>query len=468
MFKKLFGFSMSTWLGTILVFILLPITSHLFSKESLGVINYYYSVVNILFTFLLLALDQTYLRFYSELKPEQEKKNVFSMNLVLTAGLIVLCAVICLPFHRDIANAIMGKEYSLLLPALCIHLLGLLVTRYFMILYRLQSSLGKYTLISLVNSLLLKAVYILGVFFGSTEEAGICATAAAAFTAAVCVLLLDRKNLSFRLQETPKKYLRQELSYALPIIPTMVISVLNNNIPTLVIRNAVGFGAVAEYTTAVTLASMITLLHNGLNTFLEPFIFKNHENKRREISLILAFYTKAAVFACLAIVLVQDLFFLFFAEEYALCTVYLPILFASSLWFTIGDFYNIGVKIQKKTMRNIPVYIVGILCNLILCVVLVPEFGNAGAAVAAAAASFLVSIWKIALGNRSYKLMDSYTSYLLGSGLLILAFCANILLRDEPLLRHVSIAALMVMSFFLLRIWSTAMETVRVFLANRD
>lgn len=468
MLKKLFGFSMSTWLGTVLVFILLPIASHLFPKESLGIINYYYSVVNILFTFLLLALDQAYLRFYSELSGQEEKRKVFSMNLLFTAAVILVCAGVCIPFWRPLSLSVMGKESAMLLPALCIHLLGLLITRYFMILYRLQMSLWKYTLIALVNTVLLKAVYILGAFFGATEDSGIGATAIAAISAAVFVLVLDRKNITCKLSGLPQKHLRPQLRYALPIVPTMVISVLNNNIPTLTIRNTVGFEAVAEYNIAVTLASIITVLHNGLNTFLEPFIFKSHETRRRDISLVLDFYTKAAIFACLFIVLLQDVFFLFFKKEYASCTAYLPILFASSLWFTIGDFYNIGVKIQKKTRQNIPVYIVGILCNLGLCALLVPKFGNIGAAIAAASASFLVCTWKTVLGNRCYRLMESYKSYILGSVLLLLAFIANIALHEHSLFRHTAIAALIVIAFFLLRIWRTMVQTFRIFKTNRD
>lgn len=75
MLKRLLGFSMSTWVGAILTFALLPLASYIYPQEELGVINYYYSVINIVFTVILLGLDQGYIRFFPEIKDKKSKRS---------------------------------------------------------------------------------------------------------------------------------------------------------------------------------------------------------------------------------------------------------------------------------------------------------------------------------------------------------------------------------------------------------
>ena len=451
---------MSTWVGALLAFVLVPIASHIFPQFDLGIINYYYSIINILFTVLLLGLDQAFLRFYSELETEDLRRRVFVVNIGITIAVIVGLVLLCAPASEWISNWIVGENNPLLLPVMIAHLIGLVVTRYYCVLFRLRLSFWKFTIFSICNTLLLKVAYIAGAFFGRTAHAGIYTTAVIALLLSAILLIVEKNSLRIHRNIHVQDILRQEFKYALPLIPAMLIATLNNNIPTLFLRQFSGFESIAEYSVGVLLASCITLLHNGLNTFLEPYIFKHFETRKENIATILEIFSKLAYFVCIGVILVQEVFFLFFKREYAAVTAYLPILLASSLWYTLGDFYNIGVKIQKRTSLNIPYYVVGVAVNVVLCLGLIPLLGNLGAAIAAATASFAVSSLKTAAGNRCYDLRAKSKIAITGPILLLLVICVNYFLAGS-MLRHVLIAVLWIASSVIMGIHKLFLDFFR-------
>lgn len=460
MLKKLFGYSMATWVGALLAFLIVPLASHMYPKQELGTINYYYSVVNIAFTILLLGLDQAYLRFYSELKPENRRQTLFRANIVVTVLLTGGCLVLCMPFCRRISGRLLGYDFPGILWLLFFHLSGLIITRYYGILFRLQASFWKYTVVSVFNTLLLKAAYVAGGLFSKTAQSGVAASAILAGIVAVLLLMAEKNTLRFRLTREERRLFKQEIRYGGPLIPAMLIAILNNNLPIFFLRNSCGFEAVAEYSVGITLASAITLIHNGLNTFLEPYIFEHHKTDEKRVAVILDLFTKAAFFACLAVVCVQDLFFLVFEKSYSSVTAYLPILLASSVWYSVGEFYNIGVKIHKQPERNIPVYTMGILLNMALCAVLVPAFGNLGAAISAATASFAVGTLKSLVGNRYYPVWKEKGAYFLGSCLLVLVSVGNLLLAGSRM-RYVLIGAVWLLSGLVFGIYQEILGLIR-------
>lgn len=425
MIKKLFGYSMATWLGALISFILIPVASHLYSSNELGIINYYYSIINIIFTFILLGLDQAYLRYYVEYNDNQ-KKEQFTKNILFTIMVISVLAVLAMPFYRLLSVWLIDKELFSIIFIVYFHLMALVVTRYFVILFRLQSKLLEYTLFSVLNTIILKTVYLGGRLINANSITGIRFTACISIIIAIVLVIVYYSSFSFNNVFKIDDTLKNECKYAFPLVPAMVFAILNNSIPQIILRSKTDFSNVAIYSIGVTLASTITLLHNGLNTFLEPYIFKNYNTNKEQITKILDIFTIVANLLCMLVILFQNLFFFVFKKEYIVSTQFLPLLFCSSLWYTIGDFYNIGVKICKKTKENIVIYLLGFVTNTIISLLVVAEFGCIGAAVSAAIASALMAFLKIKKGNKYYDIMHDYKNIYLGAILLTAISIINI------------------------------------------
>ncbi len=432
MLKKLLGYSMATWIGALISFILIPIATHLYTSHDLGVINYYYSIINVVFTIIILAMDQAYMRFYYEVE-DCEKRSLFTSNIVLTICVIIILCVCLIPFSGDVSTWLVDENVPLISGIIAIHLVGLTVTRYFVILFRLKGSLLLYTVYSIVNTVLLKCVYIVAYPFRTDSLSAIYATAIISLLISLYLTIRQKKFISLNISSATSDLLRQEMKYAFPLVPAMVFAIFNNNIPQIVLRNETDFLNIAFFSIGVLIASTITLLHNGLNTFLEPYIYNNYKEKKEQISYILEVFSKCAIIICMLVVLFQNVFFLIFKKEYIVSTQFLPILMCSSLWYTIGDFYNIGVKIQKRTYKNIKIYAIGLALNIILCYLLIPKTGCVGAAISAASASALMSILKTIVGNKYYSLIKSYKRLIIGSGLLIIIDIINYFLWNNAI-----------------------------------
>lgn len=446
------GYSLSTWLGAVLIFALLPIASHIYSTENLGIINYYYSVINIIFTFILLGLDQAFLRFYSEFDNQITKKSMFFHNISLTFIVSLLLFICCLPFNKVISTWIIGSNEPWILPAIIFHLFGLIVTRYFMILHRVEGILWKYSIIAILNTILLKVIFIAGAIINSTANIAIMATAGISLLSAIIILGCGRKKLNIGYDKSYRIWAKKEFHYAIPIVPAMLMGIVNNNIPLIVLRNVEGFEKVAIFSIGVILASTVTLLHNGINTFLEPFVFQNYKNESNQISNMLDMFGRIAFFIGIAVILFQDLFFIVFSKNYETATHFLPILIASAIWYAIGDLYNIGVKIEKKTYENIIIYVIGVITNLVCCVVFIRLWGNIGAATAAATASLIMCVLKIIRGHKYFPIMQTPSIFILGSLMLIFVSVINELFWGLKL-RHLIILVVWILSGYKLGVF---------------
>jgi O-antigen/teichoic acid export membrane protein len=461
--KKVLGYSLSTWLGAVLTFALLPIASYIYSTENLGIINYYYSVINIIFTFILLGLDQAFLRFYSEFDNQITEKSMFLYNMTFTFIVSLLLVICCVPFIKGVSTWIIGSNELWILPAITFHLFGLIVTRYFSILYRVKGFLWKYSIIAILYTILLKVIYIAGAIINTTVYMAIIATAGISLLSAIIILGCGRKEMNIGYDKSYRTWAKKEFHYAIPIVPAMLMGIVNNNIPQIVLRNVEGFEKVAIFSIGVTLASTVTLLHNGINTFMEPFVFQNYKSESNKISDVLDMFVRLAFFIGIAIILFEDLFFIVFSKSYVAATHFLPILIASAIWYAIGDFYNIGVKIEKKTYENIIIYVIGVIINLVCCVVFIRLWGNTGAATAAATASLIMCVFKIIRGHKYFPIMQTTSIFILGSLMLILVSVVNEVFWGSKL-RHLIILIVWIFSGYKFGIF----KQIIILLKNRN
>ena len=446
MVKKLFGYSMATWLGALISFVLMPVASHLYSSHELGAINYYYSIINIIFTIVLLGLDQAYLRFFFEYN-EIERKRQFTRNIIFTVGLVFVLCALCFPFSNKISKWLIDTEASIICVIILLHLSGLIISRYFVILFRIRSKIISYTIFSVVNTILLKSMYLFGYPIKPDAITGVWITSIISIIIGLLLLAFNRNSLMMSKLVEKDQITINEFKYAIPLVPAMVFAILNNSIPQIILRSKTDFSNVAVYSIGVTLASTITLLHNGLNTFLEPYIFSNYESKKEQIAKIMDLFTVIAYIICMFIVLFQNIFFLVFKRDYIISTQFLPFLLCSSLWYTLGDFYNVGVKISKRTKENISAYFIGFVTNALLSIIIIPIFGCLGAAVSAATASAIMAILKIRKGQKHYRIISNYKNIVLGALIIIVISVSNYVLWDSSVKYGVTIAGIVLYVF---------------------
>ena len=422
MIKKIFGFSAGTWIGALITFVSMPIATYLFNQEELGKINYYFSIINIFLSIILLGLDQAYIRYFYEYRENIQKK-LFSCNLLCSTCITICTCFFFYIIQYPISSRLINSEIDSFLLLFASHVIGLLVTRYFQLLYRFQGNILWFTIISTINIILLKVVYLGEALFSRNAVNAIIFSAVTSAIVAIIVLLANMGKITLNIH-LEKNILIEEFKYAIPIIPMMLVAVLNNYLPILFLKEYTNYSNVALYSIAVTIGSIVTLIHNGLNTFFEPFVFANYKHNIEKVKKLGEAICDIMAFAAISLFLIQELILKIYNKSYFEASYIIPILICSSLFYALSDFWGIGIKISKRMVYNAVIYTISTLINMLTCYFLVPYLDVIGAAISAAFSSLCLIIMKTYKANQYYKI-SNIKKYIPVLSLLILGCLIN-------------------------------------------
>lgn len=433
--KKLFGFSMSSWITAILSYCGLIISTHLYDSYDLGIINFYISIVTILCSIFNLALDQGYLRFYPDVE-ECTKKRILAMGIFATIFFVSITIFALSPFQRNITNWIFGSDdrnFFLMIP---ICALGLIIIRFVSLPWRASGNVLKYTIFSLMYSLAMKIAYIVGILFDDSWTTALITYSIIIGVLAIVGLIFNKKEIKKPSPNEFKIY-KKVIFFSLPLVPAMVMTNLNNMLPQFIIRSFLGFEQVAIFSAAVTVASAINIIQSGFNTFWAPYVYENYKSKQEEIQNIHTYVTRIMCLFATIFILLQYFVFLLFKPEYSATAQFLPFLVLAPLTYTIGETTQIGISISKKSYLSIYIYFISIICNFILCSILSNIYGLNGAAISAGMASLITLTLKTYFGNKYYRSCKDHKVMIEALVAYIIACISNMILFNNYFLKFI-------------------------------
>ena len=235
---------------------------------------------------------------------------------------------------------------------------------------------------------------------------------------------------------------KKQLLFSLPLIPSVLMSLLNNNIPQFMLRSFGGFSYVAGYSVAVTVATALNVVQSGFNTFWTPYVFKNHDTNQHKIKQMHGYIVTFMPLLGILIVLFQNAIFLVVNRDYTYITQFLPFLILTPLCYTIGETTCVGIALKLKTSLNIVIYGVCAAINALLGVLLIPRIGVNGAAISAGAGAIAALILKTFWGQRLYSSVESLFPMISNIALFVAIAFANMLLQDSVIRYPVLIGCL--------------------------
>ncbi len=440
--RSIFGYSLGSWFSAVLSFIVVPISSHLYTEADLGKINFFISVGSVVYMLLCLGLDQGYIRFYVNVEEEKGKKQLLSFDMIVVFLALLILTGLAALFWRPIGMWLFGEADPLLLAMLPCYLAGLLVIRFFSVLYRMRNKLLSYTVFTVLLSLCTKGVYLLSAPMDRSYRTAIIFSGGVAVGLCLIILLAQSKELCLPgLKKNSTLYIKQ-LLFSLPLIPSVLMSLLNNNIPQFMLRSFGGFSYVAGYSVAVTVATALNVVQSGFNTFWTPYVFKNHDTNQHKIKQMHGYIVTFMPLLGILIVLFQNAIFLVVNRDYTYITQFLPFLILTPLCYTIGETTCVGIALKLKTSLNIVIYGVCAAINALLCVLLIPRIGVNGAAISAGAGAIAALILKTFWGQRLYSSVESLFPMISNIALFVAIAFANMLLQDSVIRYPVLIGCL--------------------------
>lgn len=380
--------SLATKIITLALFLILNIVlARSLGVESFGLWSLFLSVITLIFTLSYFGINASAKRFVAQYSGTNDLKSVLSSSIKLRLILSLIFVVLLLISHRQIAALLGQPNLGILLlygvPLLLFSGLTEYLKSVFMGLHRI-----KYNFIVNICEFGLKLILvILFLSFSNSVIAVVNSFIVALFLTTIVGVYLLYFNFYKDLERTDKSFTRDILRYSYPLAFISLGFIALTEIDTIMIGYFSTSSEVGIY--AVAKQIIIKLPHIALAIAMGtmPIFAKLNEGNKAELKKKFANILKANIAVYVPIVLAlfllsPTLIPLLFGTEYVEAVLPLRILsiyvFFMAMSVILSSFLDYVGKARVRAY-NITATIV---LNVILNIILIPEYGAAGAAVA--------------------------------------------------------------------------------------
>ena len=467
--KNMVGFSMVTWISFVLGFIASPISTRLFPTEELGRLSIFSTYASLASSICYLGLDQAFVRFFRETPGRATRKGLFTFCTAIALAFSLLSTVVLGFFWQSVSGEIVGAPDKTVFLCFCVYSFSLVIYRFLSLCYRMEQNALLYTVQGVLYALLTKIAYLSVGFTAPTGRAALITLTAimAVFTLLFVWLQRSRFDPGF-FKQVDQTLVRTVGLFALPLVPMSLLSWLNSYTSPLVLKHLLGYSATGIYTSALGLASTINIIQTGFNAYWAPYVLENYQSddSRR-------FYTIHRLMACLltlfglSITILQAPVFLLLGKAYRSSVVFFPFLFLSPICYCLGETTGMGITIAKKTYWTTIIFLFSAIANIALCFVFIPMMGMAGAALASAASAVLTLLLRTFVGEKYFKVLESWRCLWHTIGLMLIASFGNLYLTG--VVKYLFLVLMLLLSCWLYRaeistLWQTARQLLDMIL----
>lgn len=406
--KKLTGFSSAAWISAAISFFSTPIVTRIFIPEELGKVNLFITFLTFFQTICILGLDQAYMRFYNEKMDGVERDKLLSVCLRVNLIVAFFSSAMIIIFTNFISTTIAGENNWKVSVLLILAMFASDILRMNSIHSRMQQKVGLYLFQSVAITIIEKLSYIVAVVIAPTHINAILIIVIGYLIVSIIMLIINKKYVFCSVRNVSKEAIKTILKFAVPYLPVLLLSWLNNSIPQLFLRKFVDYSSIGIYSNAVTIANILTILQTGFSVYWSPFAYENYKNNPQRLSRVHKIITLLIILLALFVVIGQDLIYLLLGEDYRASKLFFAFLLFTPVCNTIADTTGIGIMISKKSYLNIVTFICNTTVNVCLCLGLIPIIGISGAAIAAGTSAIMMLGVRTYLGGKYYKIINSY------------------------------------------------------------
>jgi O-antigen/teichoic acid export membrane protein len=356
------------------------------------------------------GLSDGIIRFYKEYSETPEKLSIFSSTVIIRGFLlsvvVALLYIVLIPHaskylninNKYIAIFMMMVVYLFIRP-LNIIVLNILRVTERTIFYNVINLIGK--AISIALSLLI-LIYVIGEFYG--YFIGIIL---AEFIVSVLLFywFLSIHKINFKM--VSGNLAANLMKFGAPLLITEISYLLLSYADRYLIVAYKGEDALGLYSVGYNLASYLSdMIMFSLSYAVIPIYVgiyeKEGKEKTEEFLQRCMYYLLIAIipmfFGYLAVS--DDLFSTLASKKYAAAAVFSPIILLGSMLLGMNNIFNAGLYLKKKSTTMLAIMLSALVVNIFINLILLPEYGVMGAAIATLTACIAAVVLTIFL---SYK-----------------------------------------------------------------
>lgn len=406
-------YGMTTIVGRLLNYLLVPLHTRLFVEEEYGVVTDVYAYVGFLIVLFSYRMESAFFRYGTDITARKATFRTATFSLAISS--IVLCAIMIL-FSAKIALWLHYPHHQMIIVWVALILALDTMTAIPFALLRMENrprDFGRLKIINIIVNIIANLVFLLvfpriGLYSESIGVGYI--FIAGLLSSAVTFILILPVIKQYRQPEegntTPlfdDELWQKMMRYALPLVFVGLAGMINEVLDRIILKYLLPgsydhrIAQVGIYGACYKLAMLMTMFTQAFNFAAEPFFFKHAtENKGRNVyAQVAKAFTIIGCLVMLGVLLYLDLAKYFIGEKYRVGLGVVPILLMANL--CLGLYYSVGAwyKLADKTIIGTYISLVGAAITIIANVVLIPHIGFMGSAWATLIcyASMLILTW---------------------------------------------------------------------------
>lgn len=433
--QKLCGFSLPTFISAFIGILSTPIVTRIFEASELGRINLFIAYLTLSYTFCLLGLDQSFIRFYSEPPEYENKYTLFSACFKLSLITALIFCIVLLVFRSRISNLVSSSYDNYIISFyLCIALIGSIFNRFLQSVSRMEEDIFKYSIQAVGYVIVTKLAFIIAAYFNPYHTTAIGIISIGCILLGGLFLFIEKSKIFWR-RRVNKNTAFIILKYGVPLMPGIILILLNNSISQILMSRLLDYATVGVYSSAITIANLISLIQSGFNTYWAAFVWKNYKKEQKTIQHMHHIITFVMSIFALNLILFQDFLFLILGENYRAGKSIFSFLIVSPICYTISETTGLGIGISKKSYLNTFITAITLFLNVVLCIGLIPIFGMCGGAVSSSICGVLYLLMRTLIGEKYYKCINDKVKTWVSIAIVIsgcvisYSFQSNILIR---------------------------------------
>jgi len=390
---------------------LLPIYTRITSPDELGALELFIAFGNIIAITVALEISQGISRFIPESDGKIRRSYAFT-GLIFTIVTYSLSIFACFLFARNLSILLIGSEkYFTEFKLALIYIFFNGFYYYFQNLLRFE---GKSTLFSISSityaALNLSLVFILGVILEQGFKAIFYSLILSSLFASILSYIFLRNSFEHIFRAD---LLKELLTFSIPLVPASVLVFVSLYIDRFMISSILGLEYVGVYSVGIKLSSAAGLLMIGFQMAITPLIYKHHLDPEtpNSLSLIFKYFViLSLLFFASYSILAREVVMLLATPEFFEASTVLPSLVLAFLFSHMYVFLP-GITIQKKTYIILVINLFVAFVNIALNMLLIPEFGIIGAAIASTFGYFLGFLLYIFFSQKYYYVQHNWKKY---------------------------------------------------------
>jgi O-antigen/teichoic acid export membrane protein len=384
------AYTAASILSKLIAVALLPLYTRYLSPADYGAAEVMFTAVVSISIVVRLGLIEAVLRFYY--KDDEDPDRVVASTFAGLFWFSTIGALVALPFAGPISEALLDRPATELARISIGGLWVLTMFEFLLTLFRLEERARAFFVTTILNVLAtigLTVVLVVGLDEGARGLLVGSYASGAVFVAALIVLQWRRLSLRF-----DTALLRRLLRFGLPTMPAEVSLYLLNFIDRIIIVRSLGLAEAGLYSLAVKFAQAVNVLVRGFQLAWPPLAYsiRDDEEARRTYATVVTLFVAACAFVVTGMWLLSRWIVRalaapkFFESHEAIGLITVAV--------TLYALYMVMVVILGRTGRtefNFPAAIAALITNVVLNLILVPQLGIVGAALALVA-SYLVVV----------------------------------------------------------------------------